>query len=374
MILVALAISIFLPVFTSSPVSAFSITYTPFWFSISEPTTITHPDMSFKVYNFGSEPTKINVTLVVPENLNISALFEWNTIILQPSETRSNAYSLSVNSSLSVTAKIILRVLQLPTNTSDNQILSSATVINYITYYSEASGSILQINIVDQSGTPMYASVDIRYKFNESFAWTPIETFNGTSFEGLFPVGEYYIRAIDHESGRIGTKTFELVNNSQIDVVISLIVFRTFTVLFEGKQDDETDDILLINSIGFDAYIDNYVAIDSGVEIYGELFLNGEVIEETNKDYHQLFGTISMYRTQLWFPERNYPTGEYMVKAYIVVGGVLAAEEFRIIPYYISPSNSPNISIEQIGLLGTVSIIGYLVVKNRRLKNGKEQD
>jgi len=373
LLLVIYLLAISLPLFPFSPVSAISISYTPFWFSISEPTTISHPDMSFKVFNLGSEPARITVSCLVPENLNISAHFQWSTIILNASGSVSNAYSLTVNSTLSVTTKVIFRVLQLPVNTSDNQILSSATVVNYITYYSQSTGSILKINIIDQSGTPVDAFVDIKYRINDSFAWTPIKTFNGSSNEGLYPLGYYYIRAIDQKSGRIGEKTFELTNNTEIDVQISMIVFRSFIVLIEGEQDDQNKDILLINRIGFEAYIDNYVQVESGVEIYGELFLNGKSIEETNRDYHQGLDQISMYKLKLWFSERYYPTGEYTVKAYIFVGGVKAVEEYRVIPYYIAPQKPFNITFEQIGLFLSFVIILYLIIKNRRLINDREQ-
>lgn len=350
-------------------VGAIPITYTPFWFFIDEPKTLSHEEMHFTIQNTNDKPTNFSVVFLAPNGIEIDASFTWETITLQPQEFSVNHYDLIVESQFSVTALINIMIYQQTAYSEDPIVSTGASVINYITFYSAEDGAVLDLHIVDQSFKPRECAVDIFYKLNESFSWSPIDSFVGSSYSSVLPLGEYHIRARDLISNRTGETRFSLSGNQEEYVQLTLVGFKMFRVLFRGEQDDQGN-VVRIDQIGVETTINNFVGVLYDVEIYAQLFKDSELFLETNKDYREQLDPVTDYEADFWFPQQYYPSGNYTIKGMIDSAGLNIAEQITIIGSYTAPS-APIVTIENmvfVAALGLTLVNIYLLARYYRIR------
>lgn len=313
---------LFFPFFVLiTPVSAIGITANSYYFFIDEPTTIDFEELIFYVKNTENEPIEVKCGYDVIEGINVSVELDWTSIIIEPQKSIANHFIIHVGESFNITFPVQISVVGYSLNNeTGNKLIGAAIVTNFINYYSEESGYYMDLRIVDQSGRPRIADIKLEHKFNTSYPYTPIKRINASTLTGYFPKGWYSILARDSETGRTGAKQFYLGNDSIIDVEIQLVGFSYFEPIGDSR-----------NHLGINATINNFVSMLYEVEIFAELFLNGEKLDETNKDYWQEFPQVSNHRIKLWFSFDEWMEADYEIFAYIYSMGEKIAEKFKIV-------------------------------------------
>jgi len=294
--------SLFTPYLYITPVDALHFTSSSLWFYIDEPGIIDYPEMEFNVGNDGEETLRVNCSYQEVEGINITVHFDWETITLNGSEWATNRYWIEANITFAVTHIVVIKITQQFEDSDDQQIGVGGNVINRITFYSGDSGALLDLDIVDQSGSPRISIIDIYYKQNTSLSWSPIRTVNGTGFNGYLPLGYYLVQATDNETGIFGESKFEVWNDTTQDVILRLVGFDIFMYKLDNKS-----------RLSVYCTVDNRVGTISGVKIYGELYFEGNLIETSNVEEKQEFDPIEGLELTLAFGSIDWRIGNYSI-------------------------------------------------------------
>lgn len=345
-------------------VSAITFTYTPFWFYINQQGVIDYEDMSFTVQNKLSEPVEIVCNFKEIEGVNIDVIFDWTRINVSAKETVINHYKINVTGDYSTIFNLEINLEEKPRGSNDNKLIGAGTIVNKVAFYSTAEGSLLDLKIADQANTPRESSVLILYSYNDSMPFSPIKEFNGTSFYGVLPYGEYMVKAYDIESNIYAEEKFTL-NTTEHNVMVNLALvgFGMFKLLSRGV-------------IGVNATIFNHVAEVEEAKIYAELYIKttGELIETSEAWYISPLPKMTNQKLSFWFEYTNWiPNTKYVVRGVIEAGGLPIAyrlsDDFDISTKEESP---PLIQLETVllflGVFGTVGYYGYTQFKKEQKK------
>jgi len=287
----------------STESSALELVCTEFWFYCSEPTVLEFPTMVFSVRNTELHPIKVICSQEIIEGFNISIATEWETIILDPYESRENRYSIMINETLSTEYEVRIIISQCATSDNETQATVSAIVLNHIVFYSELEGSLLNLQIEDQSGKPRNATISIKYKQDSTKPWTPIKLVNATSYVGYLPDGIYLVQAVDLDTNIYAEKEFYLTEDTTVYLELKLvgISFRLLT----GDR------------LGLNMTVNNYVGTIEDVTIYAELYYEGFLVGTSQKYYAEYFHYTTGFRIAVWFSPYKWETGQYSVTAII---------------------------------------------------------
>ncbi len=346
------------------PISAFQFGGQEFWFFLDQPGVIQYPDMFLTMRNNGKEPIILNCSLDPIQGINLTVHFEWTRTLLNPGESKINHYWFEVHDNFNRTLLVYLLIQQEPIEGQGQKITGAGAIINYITFFSPHEGHYLDLNIVDQSGYPRFAHVQLYHKHNTTLAWTPIRNVNTTRITGIFPAGIYYVYARDLETGRVGELKFGLTTDLQIDVGLLLVGFGLFQYI---PPDPEN------RSIGIRCTVNNFVGTLHETYIFAELHREGKLVATTNKDYRQQFEKTAGLELSFAFKPMSLEKGNYTIIGKIESVERIIAEsriEFELLQDYTL--NREDHTLE-LFLVGTSVIFGslYLIttIQKRRLKN-----
>jgi len=310
-ILVFSLLSLSSPLSQGSPQSGIAFSYRDFWFFVDEPTTIDYPTMQFTVYN----PSTENITAICRfeeiEGIDLQVFFEWNETIILPFQTQQNHYAIYINSTLAVTHTVRIALYSKIQTTNGSALAPAGVITNKISYYTEESGALLTLSILDQSSRPRNSTVFINYKGDESTAWTPIKFLNQSHYyQGFLPLGQYQIQAYDQETGIYGETIF-LFNESQaIEVYLQLVNIKIGKVISYHRYN-----LLYIH---FNLTISNYVEAFDFVEIQAILYnLENEKLASVVNPQLSL-PQIMDFKIATEFSALKLQAGRYRIQAQIV--------------------------------------------------------
>lgn len=343
-IIVGILFSLFTPFFTIIPVQAIGVGYSEYWFFISETGIIDFPEMAFSVHNTQDEPVAILCSYETIEGVDINITFDWQRIDLAVNEKAYNHYSINISSKFSATFYMRIYVSQKPAGSADSQLAAGGIVVNRITYYSETDGALLDLQIMDQSDAPHEAVVDLEYQVNSSMPFTPIKHFNGTSFYGILPKGRYHLRASDLDSDVFAETTFDLYNETKLTAVLRLVGFNQFSPMEIVERKG-------YSNLGVNCSVNNFVGLLENLEIYAELYFEGEKISTTEPFTISELDRTPAFRFSIWFSPLKWQRGVYQIKGLIESGNQLIAEEWsdKIIPTQFADT-SPSLEVILLGL------------------------
>jgi len=310
--------------------------------------------MSFTVKNTQSTTVEVVCTFKEIEGVNIDVIFDWTRMNITSGATAINRYKINVTGDYSTIFNLEITLKEKPVGTGDNQLLGAGTIINKVAFYSDSEGSLLDLRIADQADTPREASVLILYSHNDSMPFTPIKEFNGSSFYGVLPYGDYLVKAHDLESSIYAEERFILNETEhEITVNLALIGFGMFKLNFVG-------------AVGINATIFNHVGEVEETKIYVELYNKdtGELIETSEAWYISPLPKTTTQRLSFWFAYADWiPNTKYIVRGVIEAGGIHIA--YRSSDDFSMKSNSNTgfqITPELISIiLGLSTIIGYII-------------
>jgi hypothetical protein len=322
--------------------------YRDFWFYIHEPTTLDFPSMLFTVHNPSVEPVTVVCRQEAIAGLNISITFEWEEYQLAPKEMKTNHYAITINSTLAVTHTLKI-VLFTRTTTGNQSSLAGAGVIhNKITYYTEETGALLTINVLDQSFRPRNSTIYINYKGDASTAWTPLRVINNSFYTGFFPTGEYQLQAYDSETGIYAEKIFTLTNESTVELILQLVAIKIGPL--------HSYHHLERLYIRFNLTISNYVEAFEYVEIRAAIYnLQAEVLDSVINPQLSL-PKITNFKLLTEFKGLQLRAGKYRILAQIVTtNNLILAETYQDVHY------TPPVHTSQVIQYGVI-VIGAVVI------------
>lgn len=357
-ILLVFLFSLFTPFTQITQVSGITFTYTPYWFYIDQQGVIDYEDMSFTVQNKLSEPVEIVCTFKEIEGVNIDVIFDWTRINIPAKETVINHYKINVIGEYSTIFNLEINLEERLEGSSDSQLIGAGTIINKVAFYSDSKGSLLDLKIANQADTPREASVLILYSHNDSMPYSPIKEFNGSSFYGVLPYGDYMVKAYDIDSNIYAEEKFVLnTTEHNVTVNLALVGFGKFK-------------LSLVGVIGIEATIFNHVGEIEEVEIYGELYLkdNNQLVETSKSWTISPLPKTTNQELTLWFEYNSWiPKEKYVVRGVIVAGGVPIA--YRLSDDFDIKSSGGGVAplrLETVLLVGVVvAFVGYFIYIQR---------
>lgn len=353
--------------FPISEVQGFGVSANQYWFFIQEPSTIDFPEMFFSVNNDESYAIQVNCTFERIEGINVSVKFQWQSITLEAKAKQSNHYSIHVYDSFNVTFPVRIFCKAKPLdNSSGQKVIPGVIVLNQITYYSDKTGYYLDLQVLDQSGLSRQASVTMNHKYNESVGYTPMKQINTSRIQGYFPQGWYQIIAVDLETSIVAERQFQLNNDSTIILELKLVGFSQFDIITDNK-----------NHVGVNTTINNFVEMLYDVEIYAELYLEGELlsVSDSKDKILPLFPQTKNYGIKTWFEFEDWEVAEY-----VVIGKIYSANQFIASKFKIMPINEvpPKNQLDPILLIAVGSLIGIsgtiLFMEFNRRRMAKKYD
>jgi hypothetical protein len=348
--------------FPISEVQGFGVSANQYWFFIQEPSTIDFPEMFFSVMNDESFSIQVNCTYERIEGINVSVGFQWESIILEANAKRSNRYSISVYDSFNVTFPVRIFCTAKPLdNSSGQKVIPGVIVLNQITYYSDKTGYHLALQVMDQSSLPREATIIMNHKYNDSVGYTPIKKVNASNIQGYFPQGWYQVIAIDLETSIVAETQFYFDNDTIIFLELQLVGFSQFELISDNK-----------NHVGVNATINNFVEMLYDVEIYAELYLDGELlsVSDSKDKILPLFPEITDYGIKTWFNFEDWEITEYVVIGKIYSANQFIASKFKILPINeVPPENqlNPILLIAVGSFIGIAGTIIFMEFNRRRM-------
>lgn len=297
--LIALSLPVISPYLILSPVNALEFTAQEFWFFVNSPQTINYTEMIFSVRNTEDHAIRINCSFNEIEGIDLTVFFRWSSIILEPEQKEINRYAIKISYTLASTIDLEIEITQQAENVSGAQATVSGSVINHISFYSDTAGSLLDFRVVDQILTPRNASVLLSYRVNNSYSWTPIKKFNGTSLYGVFPLGFYHALAVDLETGVRGELTFELWRNESLQYLkLPLIDFYI--------------NILGGDFVAVEFVISNHKGELPDLSLFAEVRDNSGLVYTTDKITFEPFGKV--INQKVFLPiDFNFKNKEYVI-------------------------------------------------------------
>lgn len=363
--IIVVIISLFSSFFTLTSVAGISFTYTQYWFYIDRPQLVEYTDMSFTVKNNHASSREIVCTYQQIAGIDVEVIFDWNRMNISAGEAVVNNYKLNVTGEFSAIFNLEIFLREKPTGASDSQLATGGIINNKVAFYSDQEGSLLTLRITDQADHLRDARVKITYSVNNSMPFTPIKEFNGSSFYGVLPYGNYRVHAYDLKAQNVYAEKSFILNESTktLNVPLALVGFGMFRLVF-------------IDAVGINSTIFNHVGEIAAVQVYGELMIEStrEVVETTVPwEFSPLQETKGQLFT-FWFNYQGwiYDTN-YIVKGIIKTGEQLVAfkfsEKFSIPP----PENKPlNIPLEFIILglsaITIISVYAYIEYQKRKMR------
>jgi hypothetical protein len=364
-IFILIFLTSFLFLESTKPSKGIEFSCSKFNFFVNEPSLIDYPEMTFTVKNNQDDSVIISCDYSSVEGINLTVYFEWQEITLDVGEQVLNHYSIEINSTLSVTIPVRMNIRHRPVGSNTSQSTGGGIITNYITFYTDDDGALLDLNIVDQANTPRNASVILYYRENITVCWTPIKQFNDTRLSGVFPLGKYFVQAYDTKTGIYGEKFFDLTENSIVSVSLKLVGFSKFKLIY---FDSGNKDLPNTKTVGVECSIYNYIEVINSVEIYISLYEDGNHILDSPIDKRSEFVYTTSYETSLYLQPYDYQNAKYTVHGYILAGGVLIAERSEGFSY-TRGSNNEDIVSQVSGIIPymvVIGIFGYVFYQNRR--------
>jgi len=359
-------------VFVPTPVKAIQFTANNYWYFVDEPTTIDFPDMKFTVINDLDVDVQVNVSFMTVEGVDLEVFFEWDSVILGVEESKTNHYAIKINSSLAVTVNVQMLIKQKPLISGEQIVSTGGIVVNRVTFYTQEEGALLDLHIVDQSGWPRNATIDIQYRMNQSLSWSPIKNMVGLGYTGYLPKGFYFIRARDFENPNIyAEKTFEMTNDTTVSLALQLVGFKIFQVLFTKVQFEDQN----ITICGLNVTINNHVGTLEEVKIYAEMYENKTLIQSTLPSEYSEFPKTENFQVSLWFAPINWQNAtNYVVRGIIQSRDLIIATKEKDFWYYKDEVPTSEQQFPLIELLGTLGLFGVAVLiwKYKTNLKGKE--
>lgn len=296
-----------------SKVNAIEFNATSFHFFIDSPTNISYPDMIFSVKNNQDKPIMVNCTYETFEGINLSVSFFWDSCILQPDEQIQNKYAIFFSSVFNSTFIVRIYLRTLTIGQSGNQASTGGIIANKVTFFSENTGSFLDLKVSDQSGEPRIANISIRYRPTLNDVFTPVKYLIDSWYQGYLPNGFYRVSAFDLEVSNIYAESdFELTADSLVDLELELVGFRHFKYVTSQTKD--------YTFLGINGTVVNNLDVIHDVRIYGELYFEGELISNTSVNYEShLYKSnhSNLYSFTMWFDPFTWKIGSYEIKGFI---------------------------------------------------------
>lgn len=363
--LLIIALTTLTPQITPSTGLAFS--FVEYRFYIDKPTIISYPEMKFSFVNSGSDSIQVNCSYNYVSGLNITVNLTWTSITISPDSRIENNYAINVKDTFNTTALIQITCMQKSLGQKDNPVASGGVIINWVTYYSENDGSLLNLQIVDQSNKLRNSSVSIFYKKDNTVGWSPIKQFNDSRFDGYLPNGKYQIIAIDLQSGIVGEIQFDLTENLQTKVVLELIGFNQFLPLISNKR------------LGLNFTINNYLETIYEVKIYAILTdSQNQFVSETQMEERTELEKATGLEFVTWFNLFDWKNDNYTITGYIFSQNVnIAKKSTEIRPdeelykTKTEKNNVQNIDLFRVVLIALIFIFSSIYVGTiiKRKKN-----
>lgn len=349
--------------FTFSPISikAISVNSQEFWFYVSEPTLIDYPQMSFQVKNTKDTPITVNCSFEAVSGVDVEIFLEWETSILDGGEVKFNHYSIYANITYAATVRLEIDVVDV----TGGNLGAAVRVANYIVFYSGEEGYLLDVNIVDQSGVPRMSEIIVNHKTLTNLTWTPIEYINASSFTGYYPVGHYFIQAKDLETNIYSESIFYLDNTTNVIITLHLVGFNRFKFM----QDVEDPEIIGVNTTIF-----NNLQVLHDIEIFAEIYRDGELVKSTPKVAYENFPHTIDWDLEMWFPRFSWESGNYSIIGKMVSHEILIAFKHIRFRYAKPPTELDIGSVIVAGLIavGVVMIIKFQYDKKQYFKQLKK--
>ncbi len=336
-------------------VKGISYSYASYFFYIDDPKVIDYDEMYFSVRNTEDHSVFINCTFKEIYGVNITVDLEWENELFAPNEMKLNRYNITVFDTFTGLYLLEIDVIGYTDISEGNKLVGGGTVIIGLTYYGDQEGYNLQLEITDQAGHPRNSMVIIRYKsyeYEDTMSFTPIYQFNGTQFEGYLPAGHYQIFARDIETNWVIEEAFELNNDTFKNLQLELVRFD-FIPIFDEDGD-----------VGVNITILNRIEVLYDVEIYAELYLEGEKVSQTNKEFRSEFLQSKEFRLVLWIERFTWQSGEYTITGYIDSIQQNIAFKSYIFPYKVE--SNPLSQTIILGFILMVVVIGVQYVKKRK--------